>query len=203
LSFHSYSLHLIGSILTFSFSYSHTASLFLIDVVNSTLLFSFSCCYISLDRHNFPSAAHFLLPCSIIHISHHMDCLISFLPISACFHRSMSIFCPFYAVMILASLFSDKLASSLQTRRRPVRILPLSPSIFTLSCLLHALILSCGGVLYRLHFLQRFSNCSAATVNPSRRHVGFIYVNCSSPVELFHACRHVYALHLFLICGTS
>jgi hypothetical protein len=127
LSFHSYSLHLIGSILTFSFSYSHTASLFLIDVVNSTLLFSFSCCYISLDRHNFPSAAHFLLPCSIIHISHHMHCLISFLPISACFHRSMSIFCPFYAVMILASLFSDKLASSLQTRRRPVRILPLSP----------------------------------------------------------------------------
>jgi hypothetical protein len=39
----------------------------------------------------------------------------------------MSIFCPFYAVMILASLFSDKLASLLQTQRRPVRFLPLSP----------------------------------------------------------------------------
>src|SRR5467141_787720 len=76
LSFHSYSLHLIRSNLTFSFSYSHTALLFLIDTVNSTLLFSFSCCYISLDRHNFPSTTHFLLPC-----------LISFLPISACFHR--------------------------------------------------------------------------------------------------------------------
>jgi len=127
-SFHSYSLHLIRSNLTFSFSYSHTASLFLIDMVNSTLLFSFPCCYISLDRHNFPSTAHFLLPCSIIHLSHHMECifmsenifsklcLISFLLISACFHRylwPMSIFCPFYAIMILASLFSDKLASSL------------------------------------------------------------------------------------------
>ena len=56
--------------------------------------------------------------------------------ISACFHRygPMSIFCPFYAVMILASLFSDELVSSLQTRRRPVRF---EPSIFTLSCLLH------------------------------------------------------------------
>jgi hypothetical protein len=74
-SFHSYSLHLIRSNLTFSFSYSHTASLFLIDMVNSTLLFSFSCCYVSLDRHNFPSTAHFLLPCSIIHLSHHMECI--------------------------------------------------------------------------------------------------------------------------------
>jgi len=35
------------------FSYSHTASLFLTDMVHSTLMFSFSCCYISLDRHNF------------------------------------------------------------------------------------------------------------------------------------------------------
>jgi hypothetical protein len=127
LSFHSYSLHLIRSILPFSFSY--TASIFLIDMVNSTLLFSFSCCYISLDRHNF---AHFLLPCSIIHISHHVEyifmsenifsklCFISFLPIDT--YGPMSVFCPFYSVMILASLLSDKLASC-----RPVRFLPLSP----------------------------------------------------------------------------
>jgi len=106
LSFHSYSLHLIRSNLTFSFSYSHIALptlLFLIDIVNSTLMFSFSCCYIFLDRHNFPSTAHFLLPYSIIHISHHMECifmsenifsklcLISFLPISACFRAPISI----------------------------------------------------------------------------------------------------------------
>ena len=119
----------------------------------------------------------------------------------------MSVFCPFYAVMILASLFSDKLASSLQTRRRPVRFLPLSPvylyAFMPPSRIWHALFLSCGGVLYRLHFLQRFSNCPAATVDPSHHHVGIIYVNRNSPAELFHACRHVYSLHLFRVCGTS
>ena len=57
-------------------------------------------------------------------------------------------------------------------------------------------------LIYRLHFLQHFSNCSAA-VDPSHRHVGIIYVNCNSPAELFHACRHVYALHLFRVYGTS
>ena len=133
-------------------------------------------------------------------------CLISSLPISACFYTYMSIFCPFYAVMILASLFSDKLASSLQTRR-PVRFLLLSPvylyAFMPPSRIWHALFLSCGGVLYRLHFLQRFSNCSATTVDPSHRHVGIVYVNRNSPAELFHACRHVYALHLFRVCGTS
>jgi len=114
-------------------------------MVNSTLMFSFSCCYISLDRHNFPSMTHFLLPCSIIHISHHMECifmsenifskicLISSLPISACFHTYLWPHVHFLPV--LRSLFSDKLASSLQTRR-PVRFLPLS-SVYLYSCLLH------------------------------------------------------------------
>ena len=191
--------------------------LFLMDMVNSTLMFSFSCCYISLDRHNFPSMTHFLLPCSIIHISHHMECifmsenifskicLISSLPISACFHTYLWPHVHFLPV--LRSLFSDKLASSLQTRRRPVRFLPSSPvcldAFMPPSRIWHTLILSCGGILYRLHFLLRFSNCSAATVDPSHRHVGIIYVNRNSPAELSHACRHVYALHLFRVCGTS
>jgi len=97
--FHSYSLHLIGSDL--SHIVSHTTSLFLIDFMYGSfnfLMFSFSCCYFSLDRQNFPSMAPFLLPCSIVHISHHMECifmsknifsklcLISYLSISACFH---------------------------------------------------------------------------------------------------------------------
>jgi len=76
LSFHSHSLYLIRSNLTFSFSYSHTGPLFLIHMVNSTLMFPFSCCYVSLDRHNIPSMpsmSQFLLPCPIIHISHHME----------------------------------------------------------------------------------------------------------------------------------
>ena len=41
------------------------------------------------------------------------------------------------------------------------------------------------------------------TVDPSHRHVGIIHVKCNSPAELFHACRHVYTLHLFRVCGTS
>ncbi len=67
----------------------------------------------------------------------------------------------------------------------------------------HALFLSCRDVLYRLPFFQRFSNRSAATVDTSHLHVGIIYVTCNSPAELFHACRHVYTLHLFRVCVTS
>ena len=67
----------------------------------------------------------------------------------------------------------------------------------------HAFFLSCRDVLYWLPFFQCFSNRSAATVDPSHLHVGIIYVTCNSPAELFHACRHVYTLHLFRVCVTS
>jgi len=109
----------------------------------------------------------------------------------------MYIFCPFYALCFQISW---------RHRYKPGSI---SSFEFRLSLFMppsriwHALFLSCGGVLYRLHFLLRFSNCSAATVDPSHRHVGIIYVNRNSPAELSHACRHVYALHLFRVCGTS
>jgi len=114
--------------------------------------------------------------------------------------------CPFPTRATLLSflpLFSDRLVSSLQIRRRPVRFLPLTPVYLYAFMPIHAFFLSCEGVLYRLHFFQRFSNCSAATVDLSHLHVGIIYVTCNSPGELFHACRHAYTLHLFRVCVTS
>ncbi len=108
--------------------------------------------------------------------------------------------------LILIDLSVD-LLSSLQIRRRPVRFLPLTPVYLYASMppsrIWHAFFLSCRDVLYWLPFFQRFSNRSAATVDPSHLHVGIIYVTCNSPAELFHACRHVYTLHLFRVCVTS